>query len=175
MKICIGPSLSACLLLLAGVPGLSAQAYLLPRAQALPFAATLDAPWPSRTVPVNAPAAPIVMSNPLAQSVQSGSAVVSLKEVVNAGSLPAQYWVCAGTSEAAMKPTGAKSGKLRGVAIVTANVAGLKPNTTYYLRFYASNDAGTGAGKLHEVKTGVPGPDTEPTPVATTVAAQPLP
>ena len=79
--------------------------------------------------------------------------VVTLKQIVSANNATTQYWLACGTSKKSLTALTAKTGALEGTTAVTATLSGLKPKTTYYFRLYASNAAGTTAGKVLSVTT----------------------
>jgi hypothetical protein len=91
----------------------------------------------------------------LAEAVPRASAMaVTLKEIVLANDSPTRYWIAYGTSEKSLRPLSSQSRPLTGSTAVTTTVKGLRPKTTYYFRFYASNAGGTTAGAILCAKTG---------------------
>ncbi|GBC61093.1 hypothetical protein DENIS_2053 [Desulfonema ishimotonii] len=80
-----------------------------------------------------------------AKSVTSGSAVLGGNVTDQGGSAVTERGVCWGTSS---DPTIANSKKAMGSGIGTFSdtITGLKPNTSYYVRAYATNSAGTAYG-----------------------------
>jgi hypothetical protein len=91
----------------------------------------------------------------IAEAVPSASAIaVTLKEIVLPNDSPTRYWIAFGTSEKSLRRVSDKSGPLTGTTAVTTTVKGLRPKTTYYFQFYASNAGGTTAGAILSAKTG---------------------
>ncbi|MGA2349793.1 MAG: fibronectin type III domain-containing protein [Terracidiphilus sp.] len=78
----------------------------------------------------------------------------TLKEIVRANNSPTRYWFTFGTSKKSLSSATAKAVARPGTSAVTAKVKGLKPKTTYYFQFYASNAEGTTSAGIQSVTTG---------------------
>jgi hypothetical protein len=102
-------------------------------------------------VPASAATAPTVAILGL---IHPNTSTVTLRATVNANSAPTRYWLVCGSSPQSMNTATPPGSPLLGSAMVTSTVTGLKPNTTYYFQFIASNASGTTVSSIRSFTTG---------------------
>jgi phosphodiesterase/alkaline phosphatase D-like protein len=86
--------------------------------------------------------------------VHPNTSTITFRATVNANNAPTQYWLVCGSNPQSMNTATPKGSPLLGSATVTSTVTGLKPNTTYYFRFIASNAFGTTVSTMQSFTTG---------------------
>jgi type II secretory pathway component PulK len=101
--------------------------------------------------PTSAASAPTVA---ILGMIHPNTSTVTLRATVNANNAPTQYWLVCGSSPQAMNSATPQGSPILGSATVNSTVTGLKPNTTYYFRFIASNASGTTVSNMQSFTTG---------------------
>ncbi|MGD0800287.1 MAG: hypothetical protein ABR906_03115 [Terracidiphilus sp.] len=157
MKSLTGLSLLVCVAILLGV---ATPAAVAAHRMSSSTQAGVQASKPSKMLLPRAesisPSKPAVSAPSVATMAASSTSAseATLKEIVSANNTPTKYWFTFGTSKKSLTSATAKAAALPGTSAVTAKVKGLKPKTTYYFQFYASNAEGTTSAGIQSVTTG---------------------
>jgi hypothetical protein len=102
-------------------------------------------------LPASAASAPTVT---ILGMIRPNTSTVTFRATVNANNAPTQYWLVCGSTPLSMNTAIPKGNPLWGSATVTSTVTGLRPNTTYYFQFIASNASGTAVSSMQSFTTG---------------------